>query len=64
MRKTSWEGPIVRAHCGHDLAVTPARQIGFTDVWCGHRDVLGRLTTEGRIEPVEPETAYKCECRP
>lgn len=63
MAETNWNGPIVRAPCGHDLAVTPARQMGFTDLWCSHRDVVGRLTSEGSVEPVRPEVAYSCDCR-
>lgn len=57
-----WGGPVVRAACGHDLAVTPARQAVFAGMWCGHKDVVGRLTSKG-VQPVKPETAYACECR-
>jgi hypothetical protein len=58
----AWTGPVVRAACGHDLAVTPARQISYFGIWCGHRDVHGRLTSDRRVQPVAPEEAYKCEC--
>jgi hypothetical protein len=53
---------VVRAACGYDLAIVPQRQIGHVDMWCGHRDVAGRITPNG-VEPVKPEDAYRCDCR-
>lgn len=58
----TWTGPVVRAACGHDLAVTPARQMGYVGIWCGHRDVAGRLTQDRRVQPVDPAEAHKCDC--
>lgn len=63
MRATgTWPGPMVRAVCGYDLAIVPQRQIGHVDMWCGHRDVVGRITPNG-VEPVKLEDAYRCDCR-
>lgn len=58
----TWTGPVVRAACGHDLAVTSARQMCYVGIWCGHRDVHGRLTRDRRVQPIDPAEAHKCEC--
>lgn len=58
----TWTGPVVRAACGHDLAVTFARQMSYAGIWCGHRDVHGRLTPDRRVQPIDPAEAHKCEC--
>lgn len=57
-----WTGTVIRAVCGHDLAVVAQRQVSFIGVWCGHRDVCGRVV-DGKLKPIPLVEAYRCDCR-